>query len=312
MYYLIDETLTPCTERQAHEDGRQFVAIVDPAEWKRDKGAFDMGIDIETDLESVFDTQAEVNYDSITGAIFSLDRKDLEAPEQRFAFALDEKGVVFIDGGDTAEGLVASVAATKRWRSPGLERFLSDFLTMFSREDATILRGYEQELDDMEQDITVDTRRLPVRDQADFSKRILEIRGELHSLDDHYIHLMDMIEILEENENGFFQEENLRFFRVAQNQLDKLHDQAATLRDQALQVRDLYQMHLDMQQNRVMTLLTVVTAIFAPLTLIVGWYGMNFEYMPELSWTWGYPAVIALCIAVAVASFAFFKHRKWL
>ena len=61
-----------------------------------------------------------------------------------------------------------------------------------------------------------------------------------------------------------------------------------------------------------MTLLTVVTTVFMPLTLIVGWYGMNFRYMPELDKPWGYPAVIALSVAVVVISLWFFKKKKWL
>jgi magnesium transporter len=49
-----------------------------------------------------------------------------------------------------------------------------------------------------------------------------------------------------------------------------------------------------------------------PLTLIVGWYGMNFRYMPELEWRFGYPVVIVVSIAVAVACLLFFKKKKWL
>jgi magnesium transporter len=61
-----------------------------------------------------------------------------------------------------------------------------------------------------------------------------------------------------------------------------------------------------------MTVLTVVTAIFMPLTLIVGWYGMNFKYMPELDSVWGYPAVIVISILIVVFCLIFFKRKKWL
>ena len=55
---------------------------------------------------------------------------------------------------------------------------------------------------------------------------------------------------------------------------------------------------MDIAQNRIMKLLTIVTTIFMPLSLIAGWYGMNFTNMPELDWAYGYPAVIALCVVV--------------
>ena len=61
-----------------------------------------------------------------------------------------------------------------------------------------------------------------------------------------------------------------------------------------------------------MTILTVVTTVFMPPTLIVGWYGMNFKYMPELEWEYGYPAVIILSILISVGCLVFFKHKKWL
>lgn len=305
MYYLIDETLTPCSEAQAHEDGRQFVAVLTPEEWVVCEGSFDMGIDFEPDIDAEFDTQAEANYDSVTGTVFVPNRADLDAPEARFAFALDEKGIVLIDATGAAADVVEAVATSRRWRNPGLARFLSDFLTQIVKEDTELLRAYENELDVMEDAIMSDVAE-------GISQRINEMRGELRDLDDHYNHLMDLLVVLEENENGFFQKKDLRYFRVAYGRLDKMRDQAKTLRDQALQMRDLYKMHLDIRQNHIMTVLTVVTAIFAPLTLIAGWYGMNFQNMPELAWQWGYPLVIIVSAAVAIGCFAYFKYRKWL
>ena len=61
-----------------------------------------------------------------------------------------------------------------------------------------------------------------------------------------------------------------------------------------------------------MTLLTVITSIFMPLTLIVGWYGMNFKYMPELEKKAAYPIVIIVSIVIVILSLIFFKKKKWL
>ena len=79
-----------------------------------------------------------------------------------------------------------------------------------------------------------------------------------------------------------------------------------------MQLRDLYKAHIDIKQNRIMTVLTVVTTIFMPLTLIVGWYGMNFRFMPELKWKWGYPVVITISVLIVSGSLWFFKKKKWL
>jgi magnesium transporter len=61
-----------------------------------------------------------------------------------------------------------------------------------------------------------------------------------------------------------------------------------------------------------MTVLTVITSIFMPLTLITGWYGMNFVYMPELQSPIAYPIVIAISVLIFVVCIIFFKLKKWL
>jgi magnesium transporter len=92
----------------------------------------------------------------------------------------------------------------------------------------------------------------------------------------------------------------------------RLLDIVNSLRDYSVQTRDLYQSQLAVRQNNTVTVLTVVTTIFMPLTLIVGWYGMNFKYMPELESPLGYPLVIAVSIAIIVVSLIYFKYKKWL
>ena len=314
MYYLIDETLVPCEEGNATgaaRTARPFAAVLTPEEWARRESTFDMGIDFEPDIDAALDTQAETNYDSITGTIFIPNRANPDGPEARFAFALDEKGIVFIDaGGDggVAARLVRGVAAGGRRRNPCLEQFLAAFLAQIIKGDPALLRAYERELDMLED--TIMAASAP--DDKGLSARIAEMRNDLRDLDDHYQHLMDLADVLEDNENGFFAPENLRYFRVVYSRLDKLRDQAASLRDQALQMLDLYKMRLDMRTNHIMTVLTVVTAIFAPLTLIAGWYGMNFANMPELTWRWGYPLVILVSVLIVVFCIVYFKRRKWL
>ena len=91
-----------------------------------------------------------------------------------------------------------------------------------------------------------------------------------------------------------------------------LRDIASFVRDYTVQLREIYESQLNIKQNHIMTILTVVTTIFMPLTLIAGWYGMNFKYMPELELPWGYPAVIAVSAAVAVGCLIYFKKKKWL
>jgi magnesium transporter len=61
-----------------------------------------------------------------------------------------------------------------------------------------------------------------------------------------------------------------------------------------------------------MRILTIFSVFFMPLTFIVGIYGMNFDWMPELRVWWGYPAVLVSMLFVVIAVFAWFRWRKWL
>ena len=305
MYYLIEETLKKVSREDLKGTDKQFVAVLSSEEWKNNKDSFEMGMDIEPDLSEIFLTKAEVNYDSLTGTFSIPDRKCPSDDDLKFAFVLDEKGIVFIDDTGAASAIVNGVIRTKKWKLPSLERFLYDFLDQIVKDDLRLMEKYESELDSMEQAIIDGDENLP-------SGRLNDIRNDIRYLRIHYEQLMDLAAEFEENENGFFKYENLRFFRLFINRAERLHEASMSLRDYTMPLRDLYKAHLDIKQNRIMTVLTVVTTIFMPLTLIAGWYGMNFHFMPELNWKWSYPVVIILSIAIAVGSLLFFKKKKWL
>ena len=305
-YYLLEESMRPCTAEELHaQTARRYVAVLTTAQWQSERESFDMGIELEPDAGDIHNTKAEVNYDSLTGTFQIPDREHIRGRVFRFAFALDEKGVVFIDDSGKAKQMIDEIRRTKRWREPSLERFLYDFLELIVDKDLALMERFESELNRIEDGI------LAAREQSDLV-RVNEIRSDLRELLVHYEQIIDLTQELEENENGFFLEENLRYFHLFMNLMARRHDFASSLRDYTMQVRDLYNAQLEVKQNRIMTLLTVVTTIFMPLTLIAGWYGMNFRYMPELEWRAGYPIVIAVSVAVVVFCLVFFKKKKWM
>ena len=304
--YLLEQTIRTCTEEEMEErKDLRYAAVLTTPEWLSERSRFDMGIELEPDAGKIHNTKAEVNYDSLTGTFRIPDREDLRGKDYRFAFALDEKGIVFIDDSGRAERMIDAICRTKRWREPSLERFLYDFLEQIVDGDLALMERYEDELNAIEDGI------LAAQDQEGMA-RVNEIRSDVRALLVHYEQIIDMTQELEENENGFFREENLRYIHLFMNLMARRHDSAASLRDHAMQVRDLYNAQLEVRQNKIMTLLTVVTTIFMPLTLIAGWYGMNFRYMPELGWRLGYPVVIAVSAAVVIFCLVFFKKKKWM
>ena len=206
---------------------------------------------------------------------------------------------------EEAEEMIAAIRRKKRWRQPSLERFLYDFLEQIVDRDLSVMERYEKELNHIEDTI------LSSREQEDLV-RVNEIRGDIRELLVHYEQIIDMTQELEENENGFFSEENLRYIHLFMNLMARRHDSAVSLRDHTMQVRDLYNAQLEVRQNRTMTLLTVITTIFMPLTLIAGWYGMNFRYMPELEWRFGYLIVFLVSVAIVIFCLILFRKKKWL
>ena len=281
-----------------------FVVILTKEEWGKLKESFDMGIELDPVADAHM-TKAEVNYDSLTGSFCIPDRKDPSVQGQTFAFALDEKGVAFIDDSGKAEQIVRSIQRTKKLRSPSLGRFLYDFLDHIVKDDLRLLEKYEDELEEIERMIDND-------EISGTTSRTNAIRSDVRKLLMHYDQLIDLAQEFEENENEFFDQENIRYFRLFLSRMDRLTATATSLKDYTLQINDLNKAHLELKQNHIMTILTVVTTIFMPLTLITGWYGMNFRYMPELESIYAYPMVFGTCILIIIGSLAYFKKKKWL
>lgn len=309
--WQIKETLQDAFLSDALQGDVPYVAVLTPEEWQETAPQLSMGIDLTLDVEADRISQAQVNYDSLTGNLCRLPLNG--GPIRGFAFALDEQGVVFIDRGEGAAALVAGLQAVRKWRTPSLARFLYDFLEALIHGHLPALTAMDGRIARLEQAVEADMghSRHPA-DIGDVMGQLNDLRGELLDLRTHYEQLIDVGQELEENENGFFSPEELRFFRMFTHRVMRLQELNAALRDYAAQVKDLYQTSLEVKRNRVMNTLTVVTAIFAPLTLITGWYGMNFLHMPELASPWAYPAVMVLCLVVVVGLLICFKWKKWL
>ena len=305
MYYYIKNTLEKAKKLDFKGKNGKFVAVLTSEEWLENRDKFDMGIEMDIDLSAIDSTKAEVNYDSLTGTFSIPDRENISSPNTNFAFALDEKGIVFIDDSGFVNKTISNIISSKRWTMPSLERFIYDFLEQIVARDQVILERVDKELDTIESNILDGEEKDP-------SQRVSRIRSDLRDMRIHYEQLLDLGQELEENENDFFNEDNTRYFHLFTQRVSRLHEIAASLRDYSIQIRDLYQSQLDVKQNRIMALLTVITSIFMPLTLIAGWYGMNFKYMPELEHKAAYPIVIAVSIAIVIISLIFFRKKKWL
>lgn len=203
MYYKIGEKLMDAKFKACIAGPEQYVVVLNPTAWEKHKDSFDMGIDMDMNVKEIHTTKAEINYDSLTGSFSIPNRSKISELRHNFSFALDEKGIVFIDHDGLAAKMVVNIKNTKKWRMPSLERFLYDFLENIIGNDLALIEKYEVRLNQIEADI--------INGRGENVNLIInDIRGELLDLGSHYEQLIDLGQELEENENQFFAEENLR------------------------------------------------------------------------------------------------------
>lgn len=124
--------------------------------------------------------------------------------------------------------------------------------------------------------------------------------------------LREAINNLSRSECPFLHEPTKIFFRDVYDHVVQIVDTIESLREMVSASLDIYLSSVSYRLNSVMRVLTVITTIFMPLSFIAGVYGMNFEYMPELKWAWGYPMALGGMGMVAAAMLLGFRLKKWL
>jgi magnesium transporter len=124
--------------------------------------------------------------------------------------------------------------------------------------------------------------------------------------------LREAVAGLQRRESPLIGETTALYLRDLYDHVIHVIDTVETLRDLLAGMLDVYLSGVSNRMNEVMKVLTVISTIFIPLTFIVGVYGMNFEYMPELHYKGGYPLAWGIMLVVAGALVLFFRRRRWL
>lgn len=152
-----------------------------------------------------------------------------------------------------------------------------------------------------------------VNGEADdqFNVELLEIKKKILKYYNFYGQLLDIAETMEENDNEILEEENLIYISNLSNKLTRLQEDMNSLNSVSDHIQDAYATYLDQKMNHTMKVFTIITTIFFPLTIIVGWYGMNFQNMPELSWEYGYVYVSLLSVFIVALLIFIGKKKKW-
>ncbi|MBU2541781.1 MAG: magnesium/cobalt transporter CorA [Candidatus Omnitrophica bacterium] len=124
--------------------------------------------------------------------------------------------------------------------------------------------------------------------------------------------LREVVNRLERTESKLIKKQTGVFLRDVYDHAIQVIDVIETFRDMSSSMLDIYLSSVSNKMNEVMKVLTIIATIFIPITFIAGVYGMNFQYMPELSWRWGYFGVLAVMFLSGAYMLIYFKRKKWL
>lgn len=187
----------------------------------------------------------------------------------------------------------------------GIEKIITSFFECLVLIDDSRLDMIRNSIAQLEEDV------INNKVNNSFNVKLLEIKRSILSLRGYYERLIDIAQILTENDNEIF-DDSIKRLSLFIDKVNRLKDNVDILTDSVVHLWDAYQASLNMRLNETMKFFTLVTTIFFPLTVIVGWYGMNFKFMPEYDWKYGYPFVIVFSILVIAALILWFKKKKWI
>ena len=124
--------------------------------------------------------------------------------------------------------------------------------------------------------------------------------------------MRELVNGLSKGESSLICESTGIYLRDVYDHTIQIIDTIESFRDMLSGMLDIYLSTISNKMNEVMKVLTIMATIFIPLTFLAGIYGMNFKYMPELEWRWGYFMVWGVMVVIGVSLVGYFKRKRWL
>ena len=258
--------------------------------------------------EDLLDSDARANFEEYPNELYldmhaiKLDRTD-RCEFSQVGLVLHQHGVVSlqIDGVfEEVSDRIQSNLGLIRTKGP-------DYL--FIRLVDSLLRLYDQYFERLDEVLSELEIELVHRPSQRMVIRILSIKRQLNQVRRRLTPLREAIGSLESSAHPLFKRENRPYLRDVRGKVQALHERMDSHRSLLDSLENLYLSSVGQRTNEVVRTLTVFSAIFLPLTFIVGLYGMNFKVMPELEWAWGYPMALVL-MAIVAASMIFWMRQK--
>lgn len=169
----------------------------------------------------------------------------------------------------------------------------------------TVLERFGERLVQLEEEVSLHPNPRLLVQLNELKKEAIYLRKSIWPL-------REVLSFLERDDTDLIADATRIYLRDVHDHAMQAIDTVETYRDLLSGMQDLYLSSISNRTNEIMKFLTVIGTIFIPLTFIVGLYGMNFKYMPELEWRWGYFAVLLFMACISLGMVEYFRRRKWL
>ncbi|MDD7193977.1 MAG: CorA family divalent cation transporter [Oscillospiraceae bacterium] len=303
--YLLGERLVPKPDLQAPANGEKLIYLMTREEFAADSVVLSHKKAAMISITKDKYCKTELMGTCIFGTVNLPIKKKRVVKEARFGFYIGESELYLIGNISETSPIVGKIKENRF--SPELtpSGFLCSLLNSCIDEDIEYLQAIEDELLEIEDCLQDDF-------DGDFDSRLAPCRKDLMVLHSYYNQLNNLGMEMRSNTNRMLTADDCLAYGNFSERAYRLLSHVDTMRDYMLRIREMYETQLSVRQTKAMNMLTVISAIFLPLTLLAGWYGMNFVYMPELRWRWGYAAAAGLGVIIVIAEIIFFKKKKLL
>lgn len=287
------------TDTVIKKNGKLFLANSKEAQAALEEAG--IVVDGDIDLKNIEFCKVELQQECLYGSLRIPRLSDICGSKFKVLFLVNRENIVIIDNTSFSEKMIRRIQMKRTKQGHTRERFLYNYLAGIISRDLEVLSRYERTIMKLEDEVHDNRFETFIREMPEIRKTLLILR-------EYYDEIRDLGKELEDDENRFFAKTNLKYFGTISDRADRLMNRTMRLLDYISQVRDTYQQKVSDQQNKNMQFLTVISTIFFPLTLVTGWFGMNFKNMPELEH--GYPFVIVGSLIIVAVIIWIFKKKK--
>lgn len=264
-------------------------------------------------LEDILNTEQRPKFDQLNGSIFltlktfaNNDSGELYSDQVSFVVAKnflvsfqENESALF----DPVKTLLAGNSSKIRQR--GLDYLLYSLIDIIIDQYYLVIEGIGDRLEELEDLIFENPSNEMIEKSRTIKKEIISIRKAL-------IPTLEAINRIKRDEPDLILKETGPFYDDIHDHIVQILDSLDAYRELSAELKESYLSNLNLRMNQVMKVLTIVTAVFIPLSFISGIYGMNFRHMPELDWQYGYFAVLGVMLVITILMFIYFRRKKWL